>query len=500
LSIWLYVEKIHPRLQLRFHEPEFRHLAAACDQAVSVAEMDNVVRERISRTQADRLDQSLEVARLPCRNYARLRERLLSQEVSQHALAVLHLSATADPAYPDLETSSTATAELDVQLRIAIDRLGLTPLPLKSYDRDPKFLLGEKLFHDTRLSGHGDRTCATCHDRQNATADTGQLELRLDVSPELRPEFPARNVPDLWNRDHNDVSSMLWDGRLEVKVAASRGGLSSPEGLDTTGFENLMALQSVRPIISPAEMLGEPGPTNTLSQGYVAEVEPEMVIKRLNQLLYADEQPSSRDGVDYRKLFQESYGLSQAEETSAAHIGNALAHYIEIEFQTRETPWDAYLSGDIAALTNDQKRGALIFFGVGKCSICHSGNLFSDFSYHSIGVPDTREPKDQGRYYATGDPEDRFLFRTPPLRNVTLTAPYFHNGQSSTLTDAILQHLTPYRYAREYAESGKHLMEPAEIAAISPILSNSHAITDVQVTQLLAFLEALQDRDAGGPR
>ena len=186
--------------------------------------------------------------------------------------------------------------------------------------------------------------------------------------------------------------------------------------------------------------------------------------------------------------------MTDADQISPPHIGNALAHYIEIEFQSRNTPWDGYLSGDLAALSVNQKRGALVFYGIGKCAVCHSGDIFSDFGFHSVGVADFREYKDQGRFYATGNTKDRFLFRTPPLRNVTLTAPYFHNGQAETLFEAIIQHLNPYRYGRAYNEEGGHLMEPAEIEAISPILESSGAITDEQVLLLHEFLGALQDR------
>ncbi|MEX5562590.1 cytochrome c peroxidase [Pseudophaeobacter sp. 1A16562] len=500
MAIHLYLAQFHPRLQLHLSEVEFRHLAAACDQAVRAADMDGATRERISSAEMARLDQALDIARLPCKSYARLREHLLAQDVSKHALAALHLSATADPAYPDLREGGATEAELDARLRIAIERLDLTPLPLKEYLRDPKFLLGEKLFHDPRLSGYGDRTCATCHNLQNATSNADDLEPRLEVAPELVPEIPARNVPDLWNRDHNDVSAMLWDGRLEVEVAASLGGLSSPEGLDTSGFENLMALQSIRPVFSPVEMLGKPGPQNAIAPGGIAPLEPEDVLARLSQLLFTGEAEMSGENTGYQELFQTSYGLTRAEQISPAHIGNALAHYIEIEFQTRETPWDMYLTGDLEALTKEQKRGALVFFGVGRCSVCHSGNLFSDFGFHSVGVPDPREHKDLGRYYATGFPKDRFLFRTPPLRNITLTAPYFHNGQSNSLIDVVTQHLNPYRYSREYAETGAHLMEPAEIASISPILSSKKVVTREQMELLVKFLRSLEDRRAGQAR
>lgn len=494
--VWLYLAELHPRLLLSVHQADYRALSAACDQAVRAAEAVAEAPEQVSLAQVPRLNQALEIGRLPCKSYATLKEYLLSWGASQHALAALHLSASSDPAYPDLRDGGVAAEGLDAQLRIVIKRQWLAPLPLKDYVRGPKFRLGEALFHDQRLSGHVDRSCATCHRRELATADGAALEPRLDVASELSPEVPARNVPDLWNRDHNHVSTMLWDGRLEVTKAIDKGRLVSPEGLSTTGFENLMALQSVRPIYIPAEMLGEPGPSNDLAPAATTGFKPDDVLARVSSLLIAGEAEETASGEGYWALFRDSYGLATAEDVRPSHLGNALAHYIEIEFQSRNTPWDRYLAGDLTALTEKQKRGALLFYGIGKCAVCHSGDVFSDFGFHSVGVPDNRENKDLGRYYATGEVEDRFLFRTPPLRNVTLTAPYFHNGQAETLADAIQQHLNPYRFIRAYAESGEHLMELAEVEAISPVLSATAQLTNEQVLLLASFLSSLEDADA----
>ena len=492
LPVWLYLAELHPRIVLQRTEKDLRALAAACDQALRSAEATKETRAQLGSGQAARLDLALEIGRLPCKSYSALTEQMLSKGVSRHALAALNLSATSDPAYPDLRAALADADQLDAQLRVTSRLFDLAPLPLKEYLRDAKFRLGERLFFEPLLSGQGDRTCATCHVLTSATADGAALETHLDVSPEWSPGVPARNVPDLWNRDHNDVSTMLWDGRLQAVAAADEGGLVLPEPLPTTGFENLMALQSVRPIFIPAEMLGEPGANNVLAPEARRAPVPEAVLSRLASRLYeVDER--SKETETYQRLFRKSYGVGTADEVRPSHLGNALAHYIEIAFQSRETPWDRYLAGDLSALSADQKSGALIFYGVGRCAVCHAGDVFSDFGFHSVGVPDIRVEKDMGRFYATGAAEDRFLFRTPPLRNATLTAPYFHNGQTNTLEAAIRQHLNPYQFARAYAEGGEHLMGPEEIDAISPILVPRSMINEAQVELLIAFLKSLQD-------
>lgn len=498
LPTWLYLSELLPRLLIRKSEADFRALAAACDQAVRSIETASDALDRTNPMQASILVRSFDIGRLPCRGYAEIKEYLLAQGVSQHALAALHLAATSDPSYPDLLHPSVVSEDLDARLRIVSQSFGLAPLPLKPYVRSKKFRLGEKLFHDPGLSGHRDRSCATCHKAEFGMADAATLEPRLPVSSGHASDIPARNVPDLWNRDHNNVSAMLWDGRLEA-VAADGERFRLPEPLATTDFENLMALQSVRPILIPVEMLGEPGASNDLAPEAEAEPDPERVLDRMSHRLVGEEQSGAAEQDTYRGLLQDSYGVTRPDQIRPAHLGNALAHYIEIEFQSRDTPWDRYLTGDLSAMTDDEKRGALLFYGIGRCAVCHSGDVFSDFMFHSVGVPDSRPEKDLGRFYATGNPEDRFLFRTPPLRNVTLTMPYFHNGQTGDLADTIKQHLNPYRYARAYTEGGEHLMLPEEIDAVSPIVSAPSFLTSDQIRLLIAFLKALEDHKARVP-
>jgi cytochrome c peroxidase len=124
--------------------------------------------------------------------------------------------------------------------------------------------------------------------------------------------------------------------------------------------------------------------------------------------------------------------------------------------------------------------------------------LFSDFEFHGIGVKNhgpgfNGSGEDQGRHRVTGRPTDGYKFRTPPLRNVTLTAPYFHNGSSWTLGDAIAQHVDPFRYADQYEESGVFSMNLAQIEAISPILQTTLALSEDEADAIIAFLGTLED-------
>jgi cytochrome c peroxidase len=158
--------------------------------------------------------------------------------------------------------------------------------------------------------------------------------------------------------------------------------------------------------------------------------------------------------------------------------------------------WDRHLRGDTTALSVEAKRGAIVFYGKGRCAACHRGDLFSDFSYHSIGVfrTDTtgRLPEDFGRWNATRLRADRYKFRTPPLRNVTQTAPYFHDGSEGTLRGAIERHFDPLSRAKKFRPDGSFAMTVEQISALSPVLVPRIELSNREVDELIAFLASLE--------
>jgi len=142
-------------------------------------------------------------------------------------------------------------------------------------------------------------------------------------------------------------------------------------------------------------------------------------------------------------------------EYTIVDFGNAIATFEAYEFTYTNTPWDEYLRGNKRAISNEAKLGALLFYGKANCSSCHSGNLFTDQKYHNIAVPQFGPGKneggyDYGRYNVTGDPNDKYKFRTPPLRNVAVTFPYMHDGAYKDLKMAIKHHTNPEYYLRNY--------------------------------------------------
>jgi cytochrome c peroxidase len=165
--------------------------------------------------------------------------------------------------------------------------------------------------------------------------------------------------------------------------------------------------QALGPIANPVEM-GE-----TL----------ENVVRKLNAV------------PGYRKQFEEVFGT----EVTADGIGKAIAAF-ERTIVSGSSPYDRYVAGDTKAMSEAAVRGMGIFNGKGRCSGCHSDPVFSDQSFHNLGVGVTAAQPDIGREAVTKDPADRGRFKTPGLRNVQLTYPYMHDGKTPTL-EAVVEFL-----------------------------------------------------------
>jgi cytochrome c peroxidase len=100
------------------------------------------------------------------------------------------------------------------------------------------------------------------------------------------------------------------------------------------------------------------------------------------------------------------------------------------------TAWDRYRAGDKTALSASAERGWNIFQAI-KCNNCHDGILFTDQQYHNIGIGMDQKEPDPGRGKVTNKPEDTGAFKTPTLRDIAKSAPYFHDGSAKTLEEAV---------------------------------------------------------------
>jgi len=375
---------------------------------------------------------------------------------------------------------------------------------------DEQYELGRMLFFDPILSGNKDVACVSCHDPDYGSSDglslaigtgaTGRGPERINGRP---PDFVARHSIDLFNRGDASIHTLFWDGRItRTSSAGLRGPLPLPSGLSGP-----LAAQALFPILDRVEMRGFSGQQTVTSEA--------------NELaLYDDEQSSQIWAAitarilaipEYAQLFTAAYPATPQNQISITQVVNAIAAFETRAFAATNTPWDQYLRGDLNAISSAQKIGALFFYGSAKCGNCHSGALLSDQKFHNTAIPQIgpgkpgTQPLDHGQEHATQDENDRFKFRTPPLRNVMHTAPYMHNGSLVDL-DALLRHYAqPESTARNYDSSDLHLdlqsmihNDEATLTALTSsisedVLVTSNGVSFIGLSNLRQFMHALTD-------
>lgn len=345
--------------------------------------------------------------------------------------------------------------------------------------------LGQLLFFDRELSGSRDVSCASCHLPELHAGD--RRVIAVGHAGRL-----TRNTIEPFNR--NAATRFFWDGRLELR---GDGTIVSPVPLPD-GIETLLEAQALLPLLDRGEMRGEPGETSADGRpnelGEIPDEEPEAVWAAVLERLLALEG------------YQDAFALAfPGEEIGIEHVAIAIAAFESRLWELTDTAFDDFLGsvsepGRDDALSEAQLRGARLFFGEAGCSRCHSGPLLSDERFHNIAVPPIGE--DLGRERVSGDRADRFAFRTPPLRNVALTAPYMHDGAYGTLFEAVSHHLEPERWLRSFRrdrlpEDLRPLLRDdretieALLGTIDPELAPDRALDEGAVADLIAFLGAL---------
>lgn len=146
----------------------------------------------------------------------------------------------------------------------------------------------------------------------------------------------------------------------------------------------------------------------------------------------ADEIAAKLNGIQgYRGQFQNVFGS----DATPDNIVKAIAAF-ERTIISGETAWDRYQAGDKSAISESAWRGSNIFQAI-KCNNCHDGVLFTDQQYHNVGIGMDQKEPDVGRFKVTNKPEDTGAFRTPTLRDIAKSAPYFHDGSVKTLEEAV---------------------------------------------------------------
>lgn len=405
-------------------------------------------------------------------------------------------------------TAAPIDAALVAEVRETLLVHGIEPLERPPAPSAALVELGRMLFFDKELSGRRDVSCATCHLPQTFGGDGRALPRGvggLGLGPErLGGAMVPRQSPSTMTAAL--LGTMFWDGRLEH---SSAGGLVTPAGaaldpahaaLFPEGLEALAA-QALFPPTSRAEMRGE-----LLDSEYGAFEDTDFDAIWSALVARVTSFPA------YVDLIFAAYPGVSVDDVHMAHLAAAIAAFEADAFTCIDTPFQAFVEGDDSALTNAQLRGALAFYSTeAGCAQCHSGSLFTDEGFHSLALPQFGPGKgdgplgndDFGFEKTSGDPADRYRFRTPSLINVALTAPYGHAGQYAGLRSIVEHHLDPlaaldrYDIAAQVPDVELHATVVANRqeleASVAPELDGRRV---EHMDDLLAFLGALSASSA----
>lgn len=362
--------------------------------------------------------------------------------------------------------------------------------------------LGRNLFHDTAVSLTGDQSCAACHSATAAFGDTQSIAIGIDnnfiVGADRTGPRNQRRTPSVVNTAF--FPTLMWNSRfaaLSGNPFDNSGGFifPPPEGASLSDKSHLLVAQAFIPPTERVEAAGFDFP----GDNYDIRNE---VIRRINSV------------TEYRKLFGKIYPeVKRGAPITYDMFAQAIAEF-EFTLVFADAPVDKFARGQKNALTDDQKSGALLFFGRANCASCHavsgaSNEMFSDFQQHVVGVPQivpsignvtfdgAGENEDFGLEQVTGNKNDRYKFRTSPLRNVGLQPAFFHNGAYTRLEDALRFHLNPAFYAPLYnpvaAGVDTDLQNP--VGPIAPVLArldllmqNPVYLSDEEFRRLVDFV------------
>ncbi len=238
--------------------------------------------------------------------------------------------------------------------------------------------LGKKLYFDTRLSINDSQSCNSCHNLDNNGPGVDNKKVSDGAIPGKKGE---RNAPTVWNAGFH--LAQFWDGRAKDLIEQAKG-----------------------PILNPVEM---------------AMPSEKEVVKKISAI------------QEYQELFKKAYP-EEKEPITYHNIARAIAAF-ESTLITNDR-FDAFLKGDDKALTKEEQKGLETFLNTG-CQSCHNGALLGGNSYQKLGLLKPYDTEDLGRYNITKKEEDKYVFKVPSLRNVAVTAPYFHDGSISSLEEAV---------------------------------------------------------------
>ncbi|RYU94512.1 cytochrome c peroxidase [Emticicia agri] len=277
--------------------------------------------------------------------------------------------------------------------------------------------LGKTLFYDAILSADNTVSCGSCHQQSASFTQHGHV-----LSHGVNDKLTKRNSMPLFNLAWS--SSFGWDGGVH----------------DLDFF-------AVSPITNPAEM-------------------DESLANVLDKL---------RNSPQYPALFKNAFG---SEEINTERFLKALSQFM-LTMVSANSKYDRYMRKEGVKLTETESEGLALFQQ--KCASCHSGTLFTDFSFRNNGLFPNAD--DKGKFEITHDEADQFKFKVPSLRNLTYTAPYMHDGRFSSLAE-VLEH-----YASKIEKT------PSLDALLMKDGKPGISLNADEQQKIIAFLQTLDDED-----
>lgn len=440
--------------------------------------------------------------------------------------------------------SAKAQSDLDHELAVVLNEGGFTGTVEQTLERrlgrriDKRLAnLGRLLWFDNVGGLHSDNTCGGCHSPTHGFGDTQSIAIGIQnnsiVGQRRSGPRNQRRTPSVANSAF--YPSLMWNGRFRSASGDpfnNAKGFTFPLPEGDTRFRpfdpvitHLLMAQAHIPPTELVEVAGFTGTVGTIgsafdqfddglgspvpppdSSGFRNEPIRQAVLARLNSI------------PTYRALFGELFRtVATGGPIDFTMFSRAIAEF-EFTLVFGDAPIDRFARGDRKAMTKSQKKGALIFFGKGGCVQCHSvtgqsNEMFSDFKMHVIGVPQIapffgagtgnvifdgpNQDEDFGLEQVTGNPADRYKFRTSPLRNAALQPAFFHNGAFRRLDDAVRHHLDVVRSALSYDPESAGIdddlrcrlgpIEPV-LRRIDPLLADPIRLSSAEFRDLVAFV------------
>ncbi len=250
------------------------------------------------------------------------------------------------------------------------------PHPADNAPNAARVELGAKLYFDPRLSGDGIMSCATCHNPGLGWSDA------LPRAKGVKSMELGRASPTILNTAYNSIQ--MWDGRK-------------------ASLED----QAMGPMQADVEMNSD-------------------IVKTFKWL---------NESAGYKALFEKAY---PGEGVTEATFSKAIASFERTAAISNQSPFDAWVKGNAKAMTAEQVQGFKLFNGKANCIACHSGANFTDNGFHNVGLASFGNTSpDMGRFAHKAVATMKGAFKTPTVRDIERTAPYFHDGSAATLAEVV---------------------------------------------------------------